>query len=114
MGILYYDTQTCQPVAARGPKIVEKIEYPHNLTIELKVNGHIKQSSNTKNMIFKIPKIIHYLSKYVTLESGDIIATGTPSGVSAIQPGDKLEATIEHIGTLSNNVILEEFKSKSL
>ncbi len=59
-------------------------------------------------MIFKIPEIIEYLSKYVTLESGDIIATGTPSGVSAIQPGDLLEATIEHIGTLSNKVFLED------
>jgi 2-keto-4-pentenoate hydratase/2-oxohepta-3-ene-1,7-dioic acid hydratase in catechol pathway len=65
-------------------------------------------------MIFKIPEIIEYLSKYITLDPGDIIATGTPSGVGPIQPGDILEATIEHIGTLSNNVILEDVGSKSL
>ena len=59
-------------------------------------------------MIFKIPEIIEYLSKYITLEPGDIIATGTPSGVGPIHPGDLLEASIESIGTLTNKVILED------
>ena len=110
----WYRSKNFDTFGPIGPKIVEKINDPHNLKIELKVNGEIRQSSSTKHMIFKIQEIIEYLSKYVTLESGDIIATGTPSGVSAIQPGDILEATIEHIGTLSNNVILEDAKSKSL
>ena len=110
----WYRSKNFDTFGPIGPKIVEKINNPHNLKIELMVNGEIRQSSNTKNMIFKIPEIIEYLSKYVMLESGDIIATGTPSGVSAIHPGDILEATIEHIGTLSNNVILEEVESKSL
>jgi len=110
----WYRSKNFDSFGPIGPKIVEKVNDPHNLKIELKVNGEIRQSSNTKNMIFKIPEIIEYLSKYVMLESGDIIATGTPSGVSAIHPGDILEATIEHIGTLSNNVILEEVESKSL
>ncbi len=109
----WYRSKNFDTFGPIGPKIVEKISNPHNLKIELKVNGEIRQSSNTKHMIFKIPEIFEYLSKYVTLESGDIIATGTPSGVSAIQPGDILEATIEHIGTLSNNVILEDVGSKS-
>jgi len=104
----WYRSKNFDTFGPIGPKIVEKISNPHNLKIELKVNDEIRQSSNTKNMIFKIPEIIEYLSKYVTLESGDIIATGTPSGVSAIQPGDSLEATIEHIGTLSNKVFLED------
>jgi len=104
----WYRSKNFDTFGPIGPKIVEKISNPHNLKIELKVNDEIRQSSNTKNMIFKIPEIIEYLSKYVTLESGDIIATGTPSGVSAIQPGDLLEATIEHIGTLSNKVFLED------
>ena len=104
----WYRSKNFDTFGPIGPKIVEKISNPHNLKIELKVNGEIRQSSNTRNMIFKIPELIQYLSKYVSLESGDIIATGTPSGVSAIQPGDFLEASIEHIGILSNQVILEE------
>ncbi len=73
----------------------------------MNVNGEARQSSNTKYMIFKIPEIIEFLSKYVTLDPGDIVSTGTPSGVGPILPGDILEATIENIGTLTNKVILE-------
>ena len=93
-----------------GPRIapLKEIENPHNLNIYLKINGETKQSSNTKHMIFKIPRIIEYLSSFLTLEKGDIIATGTPSGVGPIQPGDIIEAFIEGIGTIKNRVILEE------
>jgi 2-keto-4-pentenoate hydratase/2-oxohepta-3-ene-1,7-dioic acid hydratase in catechol pathway len=87
---------------------VKKITDPHNLDIELKVNGVVKQSSNTKYMIFKIPFLIEYLSKYITLEKGDIIATGTPSGVGPIQPGDIIEASIEKIGKITHQVVLEK------
>jgi len=110
----WYRSKNFDTFGPIGPKIVEKINNLHNLKIELKVNGEERQSSNTKNMIFKIPEIIEYLSKYVTLDSSDVIATGTPSGVSAIQPGDILEATIENIGTLTSKVILEDVESKSL
>jgi len=58
-------------------------------------------------MLFKIPQILEYLSKFVTLQRGDIIATGTPSGIGPIQPGDILEASIEKIGTIAHEVILE-------
>ncbi|MFX1455790.1 MAG: fumarylacetoacetate hydrolase family protein [Promethearchaeota archaeon] len=92
-----------------GPKIVscDKIDNPHNLVIELKIDGVIKQSSNTKYMIFKIPELLEYLSTYLTLEKGDIVATGTPSGVGPIQPGERIEATIEKIGKITHQVILE-------
>ncbi|MBA7690853.1 putative protein YisK [subsurface metagenome] len=92
-----------------GPRIVDTntISDPQNLKIELKLNGEIKQSSNTKNLLFYVPEILHYISKFFTMEPGDIIATGTPSGISPIKPGDLIEATIEKIGTLSNPVILE-------
>ena len=110
----WYRSKNFDTFGPIGPKIVEKIKDPNSLKIELKLNGEVKQSSNTKLMIFKIPEIIEYLSKYITLDPGDIVATGTPSGVGPIQPGDILEATIEHIGTLSNNVILEDVGSKSL
>jgi len=103
----WYRSKNFDTFGPIGPKIVEKINNPHNLKIELNVNGEARQSSNTKYMIFKIPEIIEFLSKYVTLDPGDIVSTGTPSGVGPILPGDILEATIENIGTLTNKVILE-------
>ncbi|UCD02141.1 MAG: fumarylacetoacetate hydrolase family protein [Promethearchaeota archaeon] len=92
-----------------GPKIVntEEIKNPHNLRIELKLNGEIKQSSNTKHLLFKVPELLEYISTFFTLEPGDIVATGTPSGIGPIQPGDIIEATIEKIGTLTNKVVME-------
>ncbi|MBA7709610.1 putative protein YisK [subsurface metagenome] len=59
-------------------------------------------------MIFKIPRIMEYISSFLTLERGDIVATGTPSGVGPIQPGDIVEASIEKIGKIRHEVILEE------
>lgn len=89
-----------------GP-IIKNIENPHNLDIELKVNGVIKQSSNTKYLLFKIPELLEYISMFFTMEKGDIVATGTPGGIGPIIPGDLIEATIENIGTLTNKVVLE-------
>ncbi|RKL65052.1 fumarylacetoacetate hydrolase [Salipaludibacillus neizhouensis] len=103
-----YDT-----FAPLGPVIVTKdeIEDPHNLDIKLEVNGKALQDSNTKNLIFKIPNIISYLSKGFTFEAGDIIATGTPHGVGVfrdpqvfLQSGDTCKIEIESIGTLENKV----------
>jgi len=92
-----------------GPRIAscDEIRDPHTLKIELKVNGEIKQSSNTRHLLFKIPELLGYLSNHFTLESGDIIATGTPVGVGPIKPEDVLEASIEKIGKLKNTVRLE-------
>lgn len=90
-----------------GPRIVE-LEDPHNLNLQLKVNGEIKQSSNTKYLLFKIPYLIEYISQFFTLEADDIIATGTPSGIGPIFPGDIIEASIDKIGTLRNEVVLEK------
>jgi 2-keto-4-pentenoate hydratase/2-oxohepta-3-ene-1,7-dioic acid hydratase in catechol pathway len=93
-----------------GPIIVsaEEIGNPHDLNIELKLNGEVKQSSNTKFLLFKVPELLENISKFFTLEAGDIIATGTPSGIGPVKPGDIIEARIEKIGTLKNDVILEE------
>ena len=108
----WYRSKNFDTFAPIGPiiKDANEISDPHNLNIDLKVNGELRQSSNTKHMIFKIPQIIEYLSKFVTLEKGDIIATGTPSGISAINVGDRIEASIEEIGKITHSVILEEFK----
>ena len=90
-----------------GPYLVlkEYIKDPHNLDIELRVNGVIRQKDNTKNLIFRIPKIIAFITRHMTLEPGDIIATGTPSGIAPVRPGDVVEAEIEGIGVLRNTVI---------
>ncbi len=81
---------------------------PHNLELLLTVNGKSKQHSNTSDMILKIPGIIEYVSKYFTLYPGDIIATGTPEGISGVKDGDDVEAFIEGIGSLKNRVVKEK------
>ncbi|GEC78326.1 fumarylacetoacetate hydrolase family protein [Flavobacterium aquatile] len=99
--------------APMGPILVTKdeIENPHNLNLSLKVNGVEKQNSNTKFLLFNINDLIEDLSTVFTLEPGDIIATGTPSGVGAgrnpqewMYDGDVVEATVEGIGTIVNTV----------
>jgi fumarylpyruvate hydrolase len=69
--------------------------------ISLSVNGDLKQSSNISNMVWKVDQLISWLSKYITLKAGDMIFTGTPAGVSQLEPEDKVEAEIENIGSLS-------------
>jgi 2-keto-4-pentenoate hydratase/2-oxohepta-3-ene-1,7-dioic acid hydratase in catechol pathway len=93
-----------------GPVIVpvKDIGDPQNLNIECRVNGEVRQQSNTRHMIFSIPKIIAFVSKMFTLEAGDIIITGTPSGVGPLQDGDIVEVEIENIGVLSNRVKAEQ------
>jgi 2-keto-4-pentenoate hydratase/2-oxohepta-3-ene-1,7-dioic acid hydratase in catechol pathway len=93
--------------APMGPYIVttDDVQDPHNLNIELKVNGEIKQSGNTRDMIFEIDRIVSYCSTITTLEPGDIIATGTPEGVGEFQRGDIIEATISSLGELRVGVI---------
>ena len=106
----WYRSKNFDTFSVIGPRIVptDEIEDPHNLNIELLLNGKKQQSSNTSYMIFKIPKMVEYLSSFLTLEKGDIVATGTPSGVGPIQPGDVIKASIEKIGTITHGVILED------
>jgi 2-keto-4-pentenoate hydratase/2-oxohepta-3-ene-1,7-dioic acid hydratase in catechol pathway len=96
-----------------GPWIVtaDEIADPHNLALKLRVNGETKQNSNTSLMIFSINQSIEVLSAGMTLEAGDIIATGTPSGVGFsrtppefLRPGDVVEAEVEGIGLIRNHV----------
>lgn len=87
-----------------GP-IIETDTNPSNLDIQLLLNGEIKQNSNTNKLIFSIEELISFISKIMTLLPGDLIATGTPSGVGPMNIGDKVEVKIENIGTLVNYVI---------
>jgi 2-keto-4-pentenoate hydratase/2-oxohepta-3-ene-1,7-dioic acid hydratase in catechol pathway len=89
-----------------GPWLVltEDIGDAQNLNIECRLNGETRQSSNTRHMIFDIPTIVAFVSKNFTLIPGDIITTGTPSGVGKIAHGDTVEIEIENIGVLCNPV----------
>ena len=77
---------------------------PNNLRVELKLNGQLRQSSTTKNMIFSCSEIFSYVSHIMTLNPGDVILTGTPPGVGFLKVGDAVEVEIENIGVLSNTV----------
>lgn len=104
--------------APTGPCLVlrDQVSDPHRLEMELRVNGEIRQRSNTSNMIFKIHQIVAFVSSVMTLELGDIIATGTPAGVGfyakpekrLLRLGDLIEAEIEGLGVLRNRIIAAE------
>ncbi len=92
-----------------GPHIVKTADIgdPQNLKIECRLNGTTVQSTSTNQMLFTIPEIVEYITMNFTLEAGDIILTGTPEGVGAIKPGDKIEVEIENIGILESGVVSE-------
>lgn len=73
--------------------------------IELKVNGAVEQEGDMNQMIWKVPEMIAYLSEYYELAPGDVIMSGTPSGVGPVSRGDKLEATIEGLGSIVVDVV---------
>jgi 2-keto-4-pentenoate hydratase/2-oxohepta-3-ene-1,7-dioic acid hydratase in catechol pathway len=86
-----------------GPRVIKNID-PANLNIRTRVNGKIKQNSNTKNMIFDAYELVSFVSSVMTLMPGDVIITGTPPGVGPLHVGDTVEVEIEGIGTLKNKV----------
>lgn len=97
-----------------GPMIVtaDEIGDPHTLQLRLTVNGDQRQNGNSRHMLFKVPTLIADITSGMTLEPGDVIATGSPQGVGAamdpptfLQPGDVVECSIERIGTLRNPVV---------
>lgn len=113
----FFIGKSLDTTAPIGPWIVTKdsIPNPNELNITTKVNGEIRQQSNTKHFIFPIEEVISVLSKGMTLEPGDIIATGTPAGVGKgfnpprfLKAGDSIEISVEGIGTLINQVAAEE------
>lgn len=92
--------------APLGPCIVNDID-ASDLRMVCRVNGEIRQDTRTSDLLFKIPHLISFISQAMTLEPGDVIITGTPSGVSPIHPGDVVEVEIEGIGVLRNPVVAD-------
>jgi 2-keto-4-pentenoate hydratase/2-oxohepta-3-ene-1,7-dioic acid hydratase in catechol pathway len=86
-----------------GPAIVTGLDYA-NLALETRVNGEVRQSSNTRELVFSPDAILSYCSRYVTLLPGDVIFTGTPGQTQAVKKGDTIEVEIEGIGVLRNTV----------
>ena len=82
-----------------------QIADPHNLSLRLKRNGEEKQNGTTAHMLFRIPALLAYASRFFTLEEGDLLLTGTPAGVGPLLPGDTIEAHIDGIGTFTTHCI---------
>jgi 2-keto-4-pentenoate hydratase/2-oxohepta-3-ene-1,7-dioic acid hydratase in catechol pathway len=108
--------KTFDTFAPMGPCIVtaDEIADPHSLDIWLEVNGERLQNSNTRELIFRIPELIEFISKVVTLESGDVVITGTPAGVGFarkpprfLKPGDQVSIYVQGVGILTNRVVAE-------
>ncbi len=90
--------------ASVGPCVATDVD-PTALRLKTFLNGKLKQSGNTKNLIFPIPYLMRFISRVMTLYPGDIIATGTPAGIGPMTPGDRVDVQIEGIGVLSNRVL---------
>ncbi len=87
-----------------GPWVETALD-PRDLAVRAYLNGELKQNSNTANLIFDVPYLVSFITKVMPLFPGDIIATGTPSGVGPMKPGDTIEIEIERIGRLQNSVV---------
>jgi 2-keto-4-pentenoate hydratase/2-oxohepta-3-ene-1,7-dioic acid hydratase in catechol pathway len=87
-----------------GPHIETELD-PGSVTLEAYLNGELKQRGNTSDLIFPVPKLISFISHVMTLLPGDVIATGTPSGIGPMNPGDTIEIKVAGIGTLRNRVV---------
>jgi len=90
-----------------GPVIALDIQNPNALKIETRLNGRVRQSASTADLLFKVEELVSYISHNLTLLPGDIIATGTPEGVGPMKVGDTVEVEIEEIGILQNPVIAD-------
>ncbi|MCT8348636.1 fumarylacetoacetate hydrolase family protein [Photorhabdus temperata] len=99
-----------------GPWIIDKedVPDPHNLALSTWVNGELRQRGTTTDLIFDIPFLIAYLSDFMTLQPGDMIATGTPKGLSDVVPGDEVIVEVEGVGRLANRIVSQQEYEDSL
>jgi 2-keto-4-pentenoate hydratase/2-oxohepta-3-ene-1,7-dioic acid hydratase in catechol pathway len=101
--VQWWRAKGCDTFAPLGPVIVTGMDYS-DLLLRTRVNGEIAQQQRTSDLIFDVPTVIEFISRYVTLTPGDAIYTGTPGETRRMQPGDVVEVEIEGIGTLRNHV----------
>lgn len=87
------------------PVPLDSVKDVQNLELKLTVNGEVRQSGNTRDMIFPVSWLISYVSRYMTMDEGDVLITGTPDGVSEIKPGDVVVAIVEGVGSVTNRVV---------
>jgi 5-oxopent-3-ene-1,2,5-tricarboxylate decarboxylase/2-hydroxyhepta-2,4-diene-1,7-dioate isomerase len=91
-----------------GPYLVEgEIDDPNALGLRTLVNGSLRQEGNTKDLMWKVPEMIEFITRFMTLEDGDVLLTGTPRGLSHVYPGDEMELEIDGLGTLVNPIVGE-------
>ena len=90
--------------APMGPALATPDEVSDDARIQLRVDGETRQDSSLEHLIFSIPELIAEITRYMTLEPGDVIATGTPEGVGPLEDGDRIEVEIEGVGTLEHDV----------
>jgi 2-keto-4-pentenoate hydratase/2-oxohepta-3-ene-1,7-dioic acid hydratase in catechol pathway len=90
--------------APLGPAIATGLDYG-DLLIETRVNGEVRQSERTRDMVFGVAELVSYISRYITLEPGDLVFTGTPGSTAALRPGDVVEVEVEGVGVLRNSVV---------
>jgi len=88
-----------------GPVVKTDLDPWKGVAIQTRVNGQVRQDGTTADFIFPLDRVIRFISQVMTLEPGDLIATGTPAGVGPLQPGDVVEVTAEGVGTLTNPVV---------
>ena len=91
-----------------GPVVSDELDLDAGVRLETRVNGELRQQASTADLIFPIPALLSYISAAFTLEPGDVILTGTPSGVGPLKAGDRAEVSIEGLGTLVNGVEAQE------
>ena len=90
--------------APMGPVLATPEEVPDDATVECRVDGEIRQRASREQMVFSVPELVSEVSRFLTLEPGDVIATGTPEGVGPVKDGDRLELTVDGVGTLQHTV----------
>jgi len=91
-----------------GPIVSDEVDFDAGLTVETRVNGELRQHGSTLDFIFSVPELLTYITAAITLEPGDLLLTGTPSGVGPIQPDDRVEVSVSGLGVLANTFQPEE------
>lgn len=102
----WFRTKSFDTFTPMGPWIVtaDEIPPPVRLNLECRVNGRLRQKANSRDLVFDIPTVIEFITRYITLDPGDVVSTGTPDGIGPIRHGDTVTCAIQKIGKLTNPV----------